>query len=161
MVPPSSHNMAQPSSRLDWTLLERIAWHMPLHAAADALPQQVQDLLQVSKSCSSCWALQKSLPTPQRAGQQKAALFISYLSFREVFLSEHCYVSQRFLCTKLPSDMAPSAQARKFGQILKGSASHVWALLTCIATHQRWSPPANYEVVLSSSSTERVKLVHI
>ena len=86
MVPPTSRNVAQPfSSHLDWMSLKRIAWHMLMHAAVDALPRQVWDLLQVSGSCSSCQALQWSLPTPQRAVQQKAALFISYLHLQRGF----------------------------------------------------------------------------
>lgn len=80
MIPPSSCTVAQNfSSHSDWMLLERITRHMLTRATADTLPRQVWDLLQVSGSRSSCQALQWSLPTPQRAVQQKAALFISYL----------------------------------------------------------------------------------
>lgn len=119
MVPPSSDNGVQPFSHLDWMLLERIARHMLLHAAVDALSQLVQNLLQISGSCSSCRALQQSLPTCQRAGQQKAALFVSNLHFREVFLSEHFYISERFLCSNPPSDMVPSTQAGSLGRFWK------------------------------------------
>lgn len=93
--------------------LQRIARHTLTPAAAAALPQQVRELLQVGGFCSSCQALQRSLPTPPRAVQRKAALVISYLHPQTGFLSEHLYISQRFPCTTPPSAMAASAQAGK------------------------------------------------
>lgn len=86
MVLPNSHNVAQAfSSHLDWMSLERITQHMLTHVTVDALPWHVRDLLQTSGSCSSCWVLQGSFPTPQWAIPQKATLFISYLHLQTGF----------------------------------------------------------------------------
>lgn len=80
--------------------------------------------------------------------------------FRQVFLSEHFYLSQRFLCTNPPSDTAPSAKAGKC--LWVNLERHTWALLpeplTCVAAGQ--GSPARDSAV-SSSHTERVNLVHI
>lgn len=155
MVHSSSHNVAQPFL-LTWTECrwrERVARHTLTRAAAAALPQQF------GNSCRSVASVPPgrvcSGPSPPLQGQFSGKQLFSSAIFilRQVFSVSISTFLKDF---HVPVLLQPWLHQHKLEnlseQILKGSGSHMWALLpelpACIIAHQCWSCQTIYKAVL-------------